>query len=134
MRGLLKDFTITGLSIYFTSLFLPGLVVKSPENFFVAAAILLIMQKILEPIFATILFPLKTFSFGLVAFVPTILALFIASSFFKIITIKQFTFPSIHFYTVKFNSISLTPLLSFLAISATIYLLIKLQKWVFGDI
>ncbi|OIP57103.1 MAG: hypothetical protein COX79_03235 [Candidatus Levybacteria bacterium CG_4_10_14_0_2_um_filter_36_16] len=134
MRGLLKDFTITGLSIYFTSLFLSGLVVKYPENFFTAAIIVLIIHKILNPIFSTILFPLKTFSFGLVAFVPTIIALLIASSFFKVIVIKQFTFPSIHLYAVNFNSINLSPLLSFLAISATIYLLIKLQKWLFGDL
>lgn len=123
MKAIIRLIAINSLSIFLVSLFLPGLHVSGGfMSFIIGSALLTIASTILDPIIKIITLPFNILTLGFLSFLTTLAALFLITVFYGNIKVSAFTFEGFTFAGVIIQKIQLSGLLSFIVISATIYI------------
>lgn len=132
MRGLLKDIVIIFLSVYLVSLVLNGLIIESLTSMIMLAIVLYFGNKVVHPIVQIILLPLNLLSLGIFSATSTLISLYLSTLFVKGVTVIPFTFQGVSLFGLNIASISFNTILSFIAISVTIYFVEKVLFWLFS--
>jgi putative membrane protein len=132
MRGLLKDISIIFLSIYLVSLVLTGIKIENLTSMLTLAIVLYFGNKILHPIVQVIFLPLNLLSLGIFSATSTLISLYFATLFVNGVTVTSFTFQGASLLGINIASISFNTILSFIAISVTIYFVEKVLFWLFS--
>ena len=132
MRGLLKDISIIFLSVYVVSLVLSGLVIENLTSMVMLSIVLYFGNKVVHPIVQIILLPLNLLSLGIFSTVSTLISMYLATLFVNGITVVPFTFQGVSLFGLNIASISFNSILSFIAISVTIYFVEKMLFWLFS--
>ena len=133
MRAIAKLIAINSLSIFLVSLFLPGLHVSGGfTSFIIGGTLLTIASTILDPIVKIITLPFNILTLGFLSFLTTLAALFLITIFYENIRISAFTFEGFTFAGIVIQKIQLSYLLSFIVISATIYIFGKIFDSLFS--
>ena len=123
MRAIARLIAINSLSIFLVSLFLPGLHVSGGfTSFIIGGTLLTITSTILDPIIKIITLPFNILTLGFLSFLTTLAALFLITTFYGSIRVSAFTFEGFTFAGIVIQKIQLSYLLSFIVISATIYI------------
>jgi putative membrane protein len=132
MRDIIRRTCLIALSLFLVSLYLPGLNVSGGFVSYVYAGVLIaILSTILDPFVKVITLPFNILTLGLLSFLTMLISLFILTLFYHNISISNFTFPSINLLGIHINDVSVTGILSYVVISATIYFLTKILSWLF---
>ena len=133
MRAIARLIAINALSLFLVSLFLPGLHVSGGfTSFIIGGALLTIAATFLDPIIKIVTLPFNILTLGFLSFFTTLAALFLISAFYGDIRISAFTFEGFAFAGIVIQKIQLSLPLSFVVISATIYVLGKLIDSLFS--
>lgn len=132
MRGLLKDVSIILLSVYLASLTLSGLILDNLTSMVMLAIVLYFGNKVIHPIVQIILLPLNLLSLGIFSVASTLISLYLSTLFVKGVSVIPFTFQGASLFGLHVASISFNTILSFIAISVTIYFVEKILFWLFS--
>ncbi|MEK6819348.1 MAG: phage holin family protein [Nanoarchaeota archaeon] len=133
MRPIARLIAINSLSLFLTSIFLPGLQITGGfMSFTIAGTLFAIALTILDPIIKVITLPFNILTLGLLSFLSTLAALFLISFIYGNVTVSAFTFEGFAFWGIEIQRIQLSYLLSLLVISATIYILNKVIDSLFS--
>lgn len=134
MKKILRDVFSNTLSIYLTSLLFSGLKVTYDIQSFVASGFLLtIGEYVVKPILSLIALPLQFLTLGLFSFVINAIILLILTQVYKNIHIVAFSFNGIVLLGIRVPAFQANLILSYLIISATIYVLAKTMHWLFQE-
>lgn|SRR3989344_1403268 len=133
MKAIARLIAINSLSLFLASLFLPGLKINGEIiTFIYAGAILAIISTLIDPIVKLLTLPFHILTLGLLSFLTTLVSLFLITIFYKDVRVSDFTFGGISVLGLTIDKVFVSGFLSFVVISATIYLLNKLINWVFS--
>jgi putative membrane protein len=133
MRSILRLIAINSLALFLTSLVLTGLTVSGGFTAFVIGGVLItVISTILDPIVKIITLPFNILTLGLLSFLTTTLSLFLITLFYPNIKVSAFAFEGANFLGVSIQRIEFPHILSFVVISATIYILGKLLDSLFS--
>ena len=134
MRAIARLIAINSLSIFLVSLFLPGFHVSGAfTSFIIGGALLTIAATFLDPIMKIITLPFNILTLGFLSFLTTLAALLLITVFYGNIGVSAFTFEGFTFAGIVIQKNQLSLPLSFIVISATIYLLGKVLDSVFSS-
>lgn len=132
MKTLLKNTTAYAFSAYATSVIFEGLKVSGDiRTFLFLGLFLTLTMLVVKPIVSALTIPFNILSLGLLSFLSVAVSLFIVGFFFHDFRVVPFNFGPYSFFAIHIGRYYLTPVLSFLLISATIYLLHKSIFWVY---
>jgi putative membrane protein len=133
MKKILRDIAAFGISLYFTSIALKGLVVSGGvEAFLIGGTTLTIGEYILKPILSIIVLPFNLLTLGAFSYLINIIILLIITRYYTAIKITEFDFPGFTIFSLKIPSFHSQIVLSYLLISAMIYLIYRLLIWLFS--
>lgn len=133
MKDLVKRIATNSLSLFLASLLYSGLSITGGfSNYLILGALLAVLSAFLDPIVKIITLPFNLLSLGSLSFLTTLAALYIVTIFSPDVNVTAFTFNGISFLGLSIGKIYFSPLLSFVAISATIYFLNKVVSWFFS--
>ena len=134
MKEIIRRTVVNSLSIFLVSLFLTGLHVSGGFwSYLTAGFLLAVLTTLLDPVVKIITLPFNILTLGLLSFLTTLVSLFILSFFYHNIGISNFTFQGISFLGLKINQIQVAGILSYVAISATIYFSNKVLSFLFSE-
>jgi putative membrane protein len=123
MRELLKRVSTNALSLFLVSLLFSGLSISGGvANYLTAGLLLAVFSTVLDPIVRIITLPFNILTLGLLSFLTTLAALFVLTLFYSNVSVNAFTFSGISFLGLSIGKIAFSRVLSFVVISATIYL------------
>src|SRR3989338_7493024 len=112
MRWVLRNLIITGLSVYFVSLILPGFILSGGlKSLAVTAAILTLVTKLVKPLINLVMLPINLMTLGLFRWVTHTLTLSLVAWLSPDLAITSFTFNQWHFsalWTLIFASFLLS--------------------------
>lgn len=132
MKTLLQNTTTYAFSLYITSILFTGLNVYGGINtFIITGLILTLIMIVVKPIVSALTIPFNILSLGLLSFLSVAVSLFILGFFYHEIKITPFDFGPYSFFSFQITKYRLTPVLSFLLVSATIYILHKAIFWIY---
>ncbi len=132
MKTLLQNTATYAFSIYVTSVIFNGLKVYGGINTLVITGLLLtLIMIIIKPIVSALTIPFNILSLGLLSFLSVAASLFILGFFYHEIKVIPFDFGPYSFFSFQIAKYHLTPILSFLCISATIYVLHRAIFWIY---
>ncbi len=132
MRGLVKRVATNALSLFLVSLLFSGLSISGGFiNFLIAGALLAVFTTVLDPIVRIVTLPFNILTLGLLSFLTTLVALFALTLFYSNATVHAFTFMGISFLGLSIGKIVFSRFLSFVVISATIYLSDRFLNFLF---
>ena len=133
MKAIARLIAINSLAIFLVSLFLPGLHVSGGfTSFIIGGALLTIAATFLDPIIKIITLPFNILTLGFLSFLTTLAALFLITIFYGDIRVSAFTFEGFTFAGIVIQKIQLSLPLSFIVISATIYIFGKVLDSLFS--
>jgi putative membrane protein len=133
MKKILRDIAAFGISLYFTSIALKGLVVSGGvEAFLIGGAALTIGEYILKPTLSIVVLPFNLLTLGAFSYLINIIILLIITRYYTAIKITEFDFPGFTILSLKIPSFHSQIILSYLLISAMIYLIYRLSIWLFS--
>lgn len=133
MKKLLRVVLVNAFSLYLVSLMFAGLSVKGGAySFLLGGLFLTVGNSILSPIVGIITLPFNLLSFGLFSFLTTLVSLLVITFFFKNIQVSEFVFNGLTLWGIEIKRTSLSIILSYLVISATIYFISKAIQWLFS--
>ena len=133
MKKLVRVILVNAFSLFFTALIFPGLVLKGGfQTLFFGGLFLAIGNALLSPIIGIITLPFNILTLGLFSFVTTLISLLFITYFYHAIQIRQFYFQGISLDGVEIKAFMLSQVLSYIVISATIYLIVKAMNWLFS--
>ena len=133
MREIIRRSCVAALSLFLVSLFLSGLVVRGGFPSFIYAGILLaIFSVILDPVIKVVTLPFNILTLGLLSFLTTFVALFILTLFYHSVSVYPFAINSFSILGLRVGHIAVGGILSYVVISATIYILSKVLDWIFN--
>ncbi len=133
MKKLVRTILVNAFSLFFTALILPGLVLKGGiQTLFFGGLFLAIGNALLSPIIGIITLPFNILTLGLFSFVTTLISLLFITYFYHTIQIRQFYFQGISLGGIEIKAFMLSQVLSYIVISATIYLIVKAINWLFS--
>lgn len=134
MRALLRKILLYTISLYITSLVLPGVFVEGTlEGFLVGGIFLTFGHYIIRPILSVLTLPLKLLTFGLFSFLINGITLFIVTLLYDKLTISSFIFSKFVFLGIQTPSFYVPLPLSYVLISATIYTTLNILGWIFDE-
>lgn len=132
MKTFLQNTITYAFSAYVTSIIFEGLRVSGGVKTFLLLGIFLTLAMlVVKPIVSALTIPFNILSLGLLSFLSVAVSLFIVGFFFHDFTVVPFNFGPYSFFAINISRYHLTPILSFLFISATIYILHKAIFWVY---
>lgn len=133
MKQILKNILVNSFAIYITSLIFSGLIIKNGlSTLLIGGLLLAVISTILKPIVGIITLPFNLISFGLFSFITTLVSLLLITYFYNNIRISGFEFSGVSLWGFEIKRIFLSQILSFIVISATIYLINKAIYWLFS--
>ncbi len=133
MKAILRNVLLYAFSLYLTTLLFHGLVLHGGTKTLIIGGILLAIGfKILKPILSIISLPFNLLSLGLFSILITAFILFLITLIYPQIDVRPFTFSGISFWGIEIHKFYVSPLLSYVLISVTIYLITKAINWLFG--
>ncbi len=132
MKGIIRTFLVNSLSIFLTSLIMPGLKIDSGSGFIVSGIILSVFSAILDPFIKVITLPLHILTLGMLSFLTTLASLYLLTFIYSEIHVNDFVLGSISLLGFQTGSFSFSGFLPYVVISATIYLLARLINWLFS--
>ena len=134
MKQILRGVVSYVVALYVTQLIFSGLHVGGGwQSLVVGGVFLAFGYMIVKPILSIVSFPFNLITLGLFSWIATAAIFFLITKFDHNISVSAFKTPAIKYNALHFPSYSLNLVLSYIAISATIYLIAKLIEWVFAD-
>lgn len=132
MKFILQQLVIAVISLYLTSLFLPGLVISGGLPQLLLASVFLVVGFIVvRPILNIFTLPLGILTLGLFSIITTSFVLFLITVFDKNFHIVAFPFSGFSFLGLVVPSFYANVLLSYILISATIQAVQKVLMYIF---
>jgi len=132
MRTIIKTVLLYAFSLYITQLVFDGLTLRNNwETYIISGLLLAIGFKILKPILSVIALPFNLLSFGLFGIVIIAFILFVITLLYPAIEVSSFMFPGFSLGGIQIHSFYVSLILSYVIISATIYLITKAINWLF---
>lgn len=132
MKKILQEIVIYSVSLYTTSLIIPGLIIEKHLATYVIGGIFLIVgETILKPILRIISLPLNIITLGLSSSLVNVATFYLITVIFPKIKISAFQFKGVTFYGVVIPDFFVSLFLSYVLISATIYIISTLLRWFF---
>ena len=134
MKAILRRIFVYTVSLFLTSLFLPGLVITGGFVAYVyAGALLALFSIVLDPIIKALTLPFNLLTLGLLSFLTILVSLFILTLFDKNIAVTSFVFQGFSFFGAEVRQISFGGILPIIVISVTIYLLNRIIDFIFTE-
>lgn len=134
MKSILRGIVTYSLSLYLTQFILPGLKISGGLQSILMGGILLALgYMFIKPVLSVISMPITMLTFGFFSWVIiTIIFYGITkiNSDIAVVPFKTYAFSIMQF---QVKSVSLSEILSYVAISVTIYILARGFQWVFTD-
>lgn len=132
MKAILRNVLLFTFTLYVTEQMLQGLTVNGGwQTYLYGGIFLAIGFKILKPIITIISLPFQIITLGVFSIVIMALILFIITLIFPAISVNAFIFSGLSYGGIEIHKFYISQLLSYVVISATIYLTTKLIKWLF---
>jgi len=129
---MIRSIVIYAISLYLVSLVLSGLKIeKQTANYLIGGVLLVIGQSILKPILGIVSLPLNLLSFGLFSSFINVIILWGITFIFPKIKISAFQFQGATLLGIHIPSFYASLFLSYVIISATIYIVSALIRWFF---
>lgn len=123
MRALASKIAINSLSLFLVSLLFSGLQISGGfTNFLIAGALLALFSTLLDPVVRIITLPFNLLTLGFLSFLTTLVALFFLGMFFPAVSVQAFTFDGFSAFGISIGKVHFSLLLSFIVVSATIYI------------
>ncbi len=132
MKGILRNVLVYAFSLYLTQLVFSGLLVHGGLRTFIVGGILLAIGfKIIKPILSIISLPFNMLTLGLFSILIISFILFLITLVYPPLEVVPFTFKGVTLLGIEIHKFYVSPLLSYVVISGTIYLITKLINWLF---
>lgn len=132
MKGIFRNVLLYAFTLYLTELMFDGLVVHGElKNLLIGGLFLAVGFKILKPVLSIIALPFNMISLGLFSILIISFILFLITLVYPPIEVRPFTFSGIQFWGIEIHRFYVSPLLSYVFISGTIYLTSKFISWLF---
>lgn len=133
MKKIIQEIIIGVVSLYLTSLLLTGLHVEGGfQTFLIGGLFLAIGEYILKPVIGLITLPFNVLTVGLFSSLSNLAILYLITNLYPNIRIEAFQFNEISFYGFSVPNFYASIILSYILISATIYVIRKISLWIFS--
>lgn len=134
MKALLREVVTYALSLFITSLFIKGIIIRYElMPILIGGVFLTIAFNILKPLISIISAPLKIVTLGLFSFLTTAISLFIITLIYQGIKIVPFEFAGLGILGIQIPPFHAGLILSYLIVSATIYLTSRAIDWLYDQ-
>lgn len=132
MKNLLREVITYALSLFISSLFVSGITIKYElVSILIAGVFLTVAFNIIKPLVSIIGAPLKIVTLGFFSFLTTAISLYIITLLYQGIKIVPFNFNGITILGIVIPSFHAGLILSYIIVSATIYLTSKAIDWLY---
>lgn len=132
MKNLFREVVTYALSLFIVSLFIAGIVVKYElASILIAGVFLTIAFNIVKPLVSTVGSPLKIVTLGFFSFLTTAISLYIITLLYQGIRVVSFDFRGTNILGIQIPSFHAGLILSYIIVSATIYLTSKAIDWLY---
>lgn len=134
MKALLREVVTYALSLFIASLFVKGIVVRYElASILIGGVFLTIAFNIVKPLISIISAPLKIVTLGFFSFLTTAVSLFIITLIYQGIRVVPFDFSGFNILGIQIPAFHASLILSYIIVSATIYLTSKVIDWLFDQ-
>lgn len=134
MKQILRGILCYCVALFVTQMIFSGLHIRGGiQSFLVGGVLLALGFMVVKPILSVISFPINLITMGLFSWVITAIIFFGITKFYPSISVAPFVTPKVSFHQLHIPAYSLNLVLSYVAISATIYLIAKFIDWVFSE-
>ncbi len=132
MKGAVKHIFLYAFALFITSSMFDGLTLSGGfQTLLIGGILLAIGFKILRPVINIITLPFNMITFGLFSILTTAFILFLITLVYPSIHVAPFYFHGFNSFGVEIHPFQVTLLLSYVIISATIYLITKIMLSLF---
>ena len=129
MKKILRMIIFSGVAIFLTALWNKGFAIKQDQMIYLKAALLIAaVYYLVLPISKLILLPLNIISLGLVSVIFYSAVLFFLFDRFSLITVKEWTFPGLKFFSLVVNEMKISRTLNIFISSFSISAIINLLE------
>ncbi len=129
MKKVLRMIIFSGVAIFLTALWNKGFAIKQDPMIYLKAALLIAaVYYLVLPISKLILLPLNIISLGLVSVIFYSAVLFFLFDRFSLITVKEWTFPGLKFFSLVVNEMKISRTLNIFISSFSISTIINLLE------
>ncbi|MEK7495546.1 MAG: phage holin family protein [Patescibacteria group bacterium] len=129
MKKILRMIIFSGVAIFLTALWNKGFAIKQDPMIYLKAALLIAaVYYLVLPISKLILLPLNIISLGLVSVIFYSAVLFFLFDRFSLITVKEWTFPGLKFFSLVVNEMKISRTLNIFISSFSISTIINLLE------
>ncbi|MEK7522795.1 MAG: hypothetical protein AAB569_04380 [Patescibacteria group bacterium] len=129
MKKILRMIIFSGVAIFLTALWNKGFAIKQDPMIYLKAALLIAaVYYLVLPISKLILLPLNIISLGLVSVIFYSAVLFFLFDRFSLITVKEWTFPGLKFFSLVVNEMKISRTLNIFISSFSISAIINLLE------
>lgn len=133
MKGILQTILIFSFSLYVVDTIYSGLVVESGWfGYIIAGLVFCLGHYFIKPIIKIVTIPLQFLTLGLFSFFINGITLFVITLLYSKIKVMAFIFPGFVLFNFKIPSFYSPSFLSYVIISATIYAIVNLIKFIFS--
>lgn len=133
MKRLPRELIINTIILYVVSQFLAGLLVKGGlESYAIGGAFLTLGELVIKPILKVVTFPINLLTLGIFSSFINLIVFYIVTLLYPKIVIHAFTFPGLSIHGFHTPSFYCPLLLSYIVISATIYVTKRILFWIFS--
>ncbi len=134
MKAIVRRIFVYTLSLFLTSLLMPGLVITGGfVSFLYAGAILALISIIVDPIVKVVTLPFNLLTLGLLSFLTILVSLFILTIVDSHVAVIPFVFQGFSFFGATVKQINFSGFLPIVVISVTIYILNRAIDFIFGE-
>ncbi len=132
MKNLLREVVTYALSLFIVSLFVAGIVIKYElVSILIAGVFLTVAFNIIKPLVSIVGSPLKIVTLGFFSFITTAISLYIITLLYQGIRVVPFDFNGAQILGIQIPSFHAGLILSYIIVSATIYLTSKAIDWLY---
>ena len=129
MKKILRMIIFSGVAIFLTALWNKGFIIKQDPIIYLKAALLIAaVYYLILPISKLILLPLNIISLGLVSVIFYSAVLFFLFNRFNLITVKEWTFPGLKFFSFIIAGMKISRILNIFVSSFSISTIINLLE------
>ncbi|PIP63819.1 hypothetical protein CO165_04405 [Candidatus Roizmanbacteria bacterium CG_4_9_14_3_um_filter_33_18] len=129
MKKILRMIIFSGVAIFLTALWNKGFVIKQDPMIYLKTALLIAaVYYLVLPISKLILLPLNIISLGLVSVIFYSVVLFFLFDRFNLITVKEWTFSGLKFFSLVVNEMKISRTLNIFISSFSISTIINLLE------
>lgn len=130
MKKILREIFIYSFVLYVVPFWVDGLKIKGGiKEILIGGVLLTVGHVIVKPVLKIITLPFNVITFGLFSSLITIFILYLTTRLYPNIQVTPFKFRGLDFLGIKIPIFDVNIILSYIIISAIIYILYKVLSW-----